>query len=87
MITVFKYPVKVSDEFDLALPADAHILTVQVQHGTPCMWALVDTEKPLETRHFRLAGTGHPIAQDISRYLGTFQVDGGNLIFHLFEMP
>jgi hypothetical protein len=86
MITVYKYPVVLNDEFTLGLPGKARVLTVQVQRGKPYLWALVDTEEPSRLRHFRLAGTGHPINEPISEYLGTFQVEGGLLVFHLFEM-
>lgn len=52
------------------------------------VWALVNPEEPTERRPFRLAGTGHPIdyeADDL-RFVGSFQLDGGTLIFHLFEI-
>lgn len=35
-------------------------------------------------RHFRIKGTGHA-ADDIGDYIGTFQLNGGSLVFHLFE--
>lgn len=33
---------------------------------------------------FRLAGTGHPIAEADLRYVGTFQLADGALVFHVF---
>lgn len=84
MKVVWKYYVPIEDEFTLLLPAGARILAVQAQHNEPQMWALVDPNAAPQPRRFRLAGTGHPIEGEWS-YLGSFQVHGGNLVFHLFE--
>ena len=32
----------------------------------------------------RIFGTGHELDVDVGAYLGTFQLDGGNLVFHAF---
>lgn len=88
MLKVFKYPVPVADLFELEMPKDAQILTVQIQGEDIQMWALVDPESPTELRQFRLAGTGHSISvkHTVKRYIGTFQIRGGRLVFHLFEV-
>ena len=46
------------------------------------MWALVSPDHPLESRYSKLIGTGHPIpdAGEL-RYVGTFQVGLGSLLF------
>jgi hypothetical protein len=86
MKTVYKYQIPSADEFSLYLPQGAQCLSIQVQKDTPCLWALVDPEQPTEARRFRIAGTGHPIANSNAlSFLGTFQVFGGDLVFHLFE--
>lgn len=90
MKSVYKYPIPwppTRDEFTLALPVGAEILCFQMQGETPCIWALVDTGNvSQETRKFRLAGTGHPIEYTPKKYIGTIQLRGGLLIFHLFEL-
>lgn len=88
MLTVFKYPVPPGDNFTLALPEGARLLTVAPQSGEPQLWALVNTDNPPEDRQFRLAGTGHPIdeAEDTLHYVGTFHMMRGALVFHLFEV-
>lgn len=89
MLTIFKYPVPIENHFTLGLPKNAKILTVQTQKGTPKLWAMVDSETKEETRHFRLAGTGHSLGEDylrINNYIGTFQMGNGALVFHLFEI-
>ena len=97
MRIVYKYPLKVEDYQVVTMPKGAQILTVQTQREEPCIWALVDTENDPEERYFRIAeekryfriaGTGHPIRlkDKLLRYVGTFQLIGGDLIFHVFEI-
>jgi hypothetical protein len=72
----------------LNLPKDTEILTVQIQHGTPQLWVLVDPKKQKEQRCFETIGTGHQIPYDIGitrTYIGTFQLMNGALIYHVFE--
>jgi len=84
---VWKYPIPKQREFVVSMPTGAQGLCVQVQLDSPCLWALVDTGAPLEERRFLLAGTGEDIlvAPGLLRYIGTFQLRGGTLMFHLFE--
>ena len=60
-----------------------------MQRETPCLWALVNPDAPMETRTFRVVGTGHDIPPDGADYLwyhvGTFQMHGGYFVGHLFE--
>jgi hypothetical protein len=88
MITIHKYPIPVTDEFMIKMPG-AHqgkILCVQCQREEPMLWVLVDTALPLGPRRFSMRGTGHP-AEGVSPkgYVGSFQMRGGSLVFHLFE--
>lgn len=91
MLKIWKYPIPVQDDIQIEMPKGARVLTVQRQgdlpeFGGPCLWALVNPEAKKEIRQFRLAGTGHPIdhAEKLT-YIGTFQMEGGALVFHLFE--
>lgn len=85
MITIYKYPVG-PDSFNLQLPAGAKILTVQTQNEKPWMWALVNPDAAPETRYFKVRGTGHYCdGIDAANYIGTFQLHGGALVFHVFE--
>jgi hypothetical protein len=88
MLTVYKYPIAGADEFTLSLPVGAQLLSVQMQNGQPCLWALVDPDTRPVNRKFRLAGTGHPIEQSNVelKYVSTFQANGGALVFHVFEI-
>ncbi len=87
--TIYKYSLAVKDFQDVLLPIGAEILTVQVQGENACMWALVNpNETQKENRNIEIFGTGHPIGygMGISRkYISTFQMHGGQLVFHAFE--
>lgn len=59
---------------------------VEVQDGSPYIWACVNPSAKSEPRQFRLYGTGHPIEEDcLLKFIGTFQLFGGRLVYHLFE--
>lgn len=86
MLTMWKYPLPEAERFTLDLPHDAQPLTVQCQHGAPCLWVKLDTDAPRFPRTFHLYGTGHPIEPDVSLwFIGTFQLQRGTYVFHLFE--
>jgi len=70
------------------LPMDAKILDVQMQHEQPQMWSLLNPKRPKVGRRFIVEGTGHEI-QEIGaglEYIGTFQMNGGALVWHVFEL-
>jgi len=78
------------DEFTIELPHGAEPLATMVQNEVPKLWVLhVDNPAaPKQARHFRVFGTGHPIPdQDDMRltHIGTFQLQGGRFVYHLFE--
>jgi hypothetical protein len=84
MRTVYKYPVQVADEFEIGLPAGAEILHVAVQHYKPQLWALVDTERPIEVRRFAIRGTGYPVEHGL-HHVGSFLLADDTFVGHLFE--
>lgn len=87
---VWKYPLQfppmAGDVYVVPMPAGARVLTAQMQAGLLAIWALVDPTAEPEPRRFRVAGTGHPIEQEIAAYIGTFQLADGALVFHVFEV-
>jgi hypothetical protein len=87
MLTIYQYPVQVG-EFTIELPEYAQYLTVQVQGEQPVMWALGDPDELRRRRRFLCVEAGSTIDADPDelRYIGTFQLSGGALISHLFEI-
>ncbi len=92
MKTIYKYKIVPDDlgaihfSTNIYLPADAKILTVQYQFGEPHIWVMLDTEEPKVSWKFTIIGTGQDMGEYLSKedYIGTFQLDGGALVFHLF---
>lgn len=86
MKTIHKYEVTALEDFTVQMPQGAEVLTVQVQGAAVCMWARIDTDRPLGTYRFGVHGTGHELTEFTATapYVGTFQLGGGALVFHLF---
>ena len=83
--TIWKYEAGVG-RFVLEMPAGARVLSVGVQFGKPCLWALVDPAAPLVAHGFAVTGTGHQAGGlKPAAFVGTFQLHGGALIYHLFD--
>lgn len=83
-MTIWKFPLAVTDHQVVMMPEGARILTVQMQQGTPFIWALVDEAARLENRTVRTVGTGHQIETEIGDYIGTYQLNHVLLVFHVF---
>lgn len=85
---IWKYELNITTGQNISMPKGAEILTVQTQNGKPCLWALVNPEAELETRFIELFGTGHPVLSGMGasrKYIATFQMNEGSLVFHAFE--
>lgn len=88
MKIIWKYPIEVTDTQVVMLPKGSQILSVQVQRNVPTIWVVVnpDLSVPRFARTLRMFGTGHEISEIFEiRYIGTFQLRDGELVFHLFE--
>ncbi len=83
MRTIWKFTI--SPNCTLEMPVGAEILDIQVQHGEPQMWVLVDPFAPIVKRSFNVYRTGQQLDDDVGLYIGTFLVFEGNLDCHVFE--
>ena len=85
MTSIWKFPLALKDEQSVRMPSWTEILTVQFQGAQLCLWALVEVEAPLVSRHFMIFGTGHdvPANEPALTYVGTVQQNG--LVWHVFE--
>ena len=84
-LTIWKYELR-PDGATVGIPEGFKVLDVQVQHKTVCVWALVDPEAEQVSTTFRVYGTGHDLPPEVAamEYVGTFQLHGGSLVFHVF---
>ena len=86
--TIWKFNLETTDYQTVKMPKGAEILDIQTQGGQPCLWALVDPSKENEDRNFEVFGTGHKVSGDMGisrKYIATYQLESGALIFHVFE--
>ena len=84
--TIWKFPLPFADVAKITMPRSAQVLCVQMQRGRPCIWALVhDVGAEAGERIFRTYGTGHQHETISGVYIGTYPLEGGALVFHVFE--
>lgn len=85
MTTIHKFPLKTTDSQKLFITHGAKILCLQVQNGIPCVWVLMDTEEHPVVAEVTTIGTGHDAENVLpDSYIGTYQLQGGALVFHVF---
>ena len=83
MKTIYKYDVPLLDMVTMMMPVGAEVLSVGVQDGRVCLWAMVDPTTPLMSRVFYVCGTGGPVNVGDARFIGTVQMDF--FVWHIFE--
>lgn len=84
--TIWKYELKVADLNNVELPKGANILCVQLQSGLPTLWVEVNIlESEKQVHVIETFGTGHKFDSSPRRYIGTYQMQQGALVFHLYQ--
>lgn len=82
-MTIWKFPLRITDEVVLDMPEGAKVLCVQVVEE-PVIYALVDEDAPIKSKRFKILGTGHRHPEiDRDFYVGTIRYKGG--VWHVFE--
>ena len=94
---VLKFPLEITLFQQIKMPKGALIQAVQMQRGTPTLWAEVSFETDedfleraiekleTETRSFAMVATGYGEIPRGASYLGTVQQEGGLLVWHFYE--
>jgi len=83
---IYKYEFETEALTKIKMPIGAEILALQTQNNKPCLWILVDPAAEMQTRIFEIIGTGWTFNKtDNQKYIGTYQVQGGLFVYHLFE--
>lgn len=85
---IYKYPLPVGPRPIVTMPQKARILSVQNQRGALCVWAAVNPTGLNIKRGFTVLPTGLLIPDDatLGDFLGTVQFNGGELVFHVFDL-
>lgn len=87
---VWKYQLRVCDDVQvLSMPFRAEFLTLQMQGEVLTLWFKVDTSiTAMTSKGYRVVGTGHEHDWlGSAKYVGTGQQMGGQLVWHVFEVP
>jgi hypothetical protein len=90
MKTIYKYQLAYTRTFSIEMPQSAKILTVLMQGGIPCIWAEIDTTKPMVNRKFILLTTGEEMrGLGSAAYVGSFVATGTDtpwFVGHLYDL-
>ena len=85
--TIWKYQLPIDGQTIQISEYIVEILHIESQYGIPCLWAVVDPDRPREGYTEVVAwGTGWPLPDDIWRecdYWGSC-VDGAGYVWHYF---
>lgn len=81
---IWKFRMEVADEQTILMPIDANIIHVAVQFDAPCLWAIVDPTMEKQPYTIHMFGTGHKMPDDPGKFIGTFMINDGDLVFHAF---
>ena len=63
---IWKYQMPVAEKFTLNLPKDAQIIRMAGENGLLWLWAVVDTDAPLQERHFEAFKAGGTMPDDLT---------------------
>lgn len=85
--TIHKYVLDLQGDWKIRAPEVFEPLSVQLQRGQICIWAIVDPQGEQRQHQFYVAGTGHPLRQDAAaqRFVGTVQQN--DFVWHIFWLP
>jgi hypothetical protein len=85
-VIIHKELLPLTRRVELLLPRNAVVLCVQVQHNIPTIWYSFsegDIDQELEVVIFEIQTTGALFFTTLE-YLGTFQIDNGRFVGHVF---
>ena len=85
-MTIWKFDIGESFDSWMEMPKGAKILSVQIQKGRLCLWAIVNPDAERVPRHIVVVGTGHELGFCNGAFINTIQMAGGDLIWHIFDL-
>jgi hypothetical protein len=66
---IWKYQMPVAEKFTLNLPKDAQIIRMTGEGGLLWLWAVVNTDAPLQERHFEAFKAGGTMPDDLTHHV------------------
>lgn len=83
-MTIWKYPLELTDQQTIQAPLGCKVLSVQMQNGQLTAWMLVNEAAPLAGYTFWVVGTGHPMPSGVSAAMHIGTVQQGRYVWHVF---
>jgi len=84
---VFKYKLSKGTATRIDLPMGAKPLHIDMQDGEIYLWALVEDQLAgTQFINILVVGTGHEINHLNPYHINTFLVNGGEYVFHAFQV-
>ncbi len=83
MKAIYKYELPPCRETKIEMPMWSRPLSAAFQDDKLFVWAYVDTSAEMETRLFRVLGTGWDLGDSPGAFINTVFIDG--LVFHVFD--
>lgn len=85
MMRIFKYSLTHAAEINIVHGPIVRPLTIDIQRGVPCLWAVVDTSLPDREYEVVCVGTGWEMPEiSLGSYLNTTITADGHLVLHWF---
>jgi hypothetical protein len=85
---IWKYEIPLVNSFEIDLPDTHKVLHVSEQHGTGCLWVVVDPTEPRTATRFQLIASEQTFdTAFVGEYIGTYFLNEKMLTVHLFESP
>ena len=92
MKSIYKYELPIEAKAKVEMKCGANVLSVNVQDGKLCVWALINKKAREEERKFLIFGTGHDIQDEGKEkidlykhtFVGTVLAQGGKLVLHVW---
>lgn len=80
--TIWKYPLAMTGSQFLTVPRFHSLLTVQLQNGSPCLWAEVNPSSVTLEIEILCFSTGGPGPRPDHKYIATIQI--GEYVWHFY---
>lgn len=83
---IWKQILDIVDRQEITVPIGAKFLTVQLQQDHLAIWFECNEANPKQEVVIAIYGTGNPMPHEPGKYIGTFQLDNGELVFHVYDL-
>ena len=84
-MVIYKYQLDLAEKQTINMPTSAHVLSAQVQKRKVCIWAVVDPSSLEGETEIYMYGTGNTMESNRKSFIGTVQLDEGDLVLHVFR--